>query len=204
MAPLAGTGMWRRQRKKGDPSLISMYYFDIMHHYDAPDRAEWTWSDMTLTKEFIPLTWTIFMRQHSDRIILQMKIVETKCKKMLKAPRKMGKKKKQLQLFHQNGRKRKQSRKTVKKGENVRVCHWMKINSCNYFFNLALSRPQRKGQLSDNSFISAILDEGKTLLEWIVLKKRQRVEVYLASLLYILHSSTARKSMRMNPAQLFI
>lgn len=80
--------------------------------------------DLTLTQEFIPLTQTMSMRQHSDRIILQMKIVESKCKKMLKAPKaKWGRRKKAKKLFHQNGRKRKQSRKTVKKGGNVRVCH---------------------------------------------------------------------------------
>lgn len=30
----------RRQRKKGDLSLISTEHFDTMHHHDAPDRAE--------------------------------------------------------------------------------------------------------------------------------------------------------------------
>lgn len=129
MAPLAETGMWRWQRKKGHPSLISVDYFDIMHHHDALDRTEWTWPDLTLTQEFIPLTQTMSMRQHSDRIILQMKIVESKCKKMLKAPKaKWGRRKKAKKMFHQNGRKWKQSRKTVKKGGNVRVCHWMKMS----------------------------------------------------------------------------
>lgn len=55
---------------------------------------------MTLTKEFIPLTQTTSMRQHSDRIILQVKTVESKCKRMLKAPKaKRGRKKSNFNCF---------------------------------------------------------------------------------------------------------
>lgn len=96
-----GRNRYVRKAEKGELSLISVDYFDILHHCNAPNK-EWAWSDTTPTKKCIPLAHIISVTQHSDRGILQKKIVGGKCKKYWKPLKKNGEEKKQLQLFHQN------------------------------------------------------------------------------------------------------
>lgn len=124
MAPSAETSMWRRQRNKGALRLISMDYFDNMCHRDAPGRAEWTCSDMTLRKEFVLRPEPTSVRQHSDWIILRMKIAESKCMEILKTPKtKRRRKNPMTSIVSQNDKKASKAWK-----ENRRTCLSVSLN----------------------------------------------------------------------------
>lgn len=118
----------------------------------------------------------------------------------------MEKKKSNFSCFIKIGRNKAKQEK-LKKEKMLGVCHWVKINRYNCCLYPVLFRTPKKGQCSDNSLISTVLDEGEILSEQILLRKRQsrRVSRNIQHLFFMfcIAQNIATKSMRMNPAQWF-